>query len=60
METSGVTLAEIAYGATEIAGLIDTITEMSRQQSRSLNEVSAATGRLDDEMQALAREFTQA
>lgn len=60
VETSGVTLAEIAYGATEIAGLIDTITEMSRQQSRSLNEVSAATGRLDDEMQALAREFTQA
>ena len=60
VESSGVTLAEIAYGATEIAGLIDTITEMSRQQSRSLNEVSAATGRLDDEMQALAREFTQA
>jgi len=60
VETSGVTLAEIAYGATEIAGLIDTITEMSRQQSRSLNEISAATGRLDDEMQALAREFTQA
>lgn len=60
VETSGVTLAEIAYGATEIAGLIDTITEMSRQQSRSLNEISAATGRLDDEMQGLAREFTQA
>ncbi len=59
VETSGVTLAEIAYGATEIAGLIDTITEMSRQQSRSLNEISAATGRLDDEMQGLAREFTQ-
>ncbi len=60
VETSGVTLAEIAYGATEIAGLIDTITEMSRQQSRSLNEISAATGRVDDEMQALAREVTQA
>ena len=59
VETSGVTLAEIAYGATEIAGLIDTITEMSRQQSRSLNEISAATGRLDDEMQGLAREFTE-
>lgn len=59
VETSGVTLAEIAYGATEIAGLIDTITEMSRQQSRSLNEISAATGRLGDEMQGLAREFTQ-
>ncbi len=50
VEKSGSALEEINYGAGEIASLIQTMTDMSRQQAKALNDISAATARLDDEM----------
>ncbi|OUD10640.1 hypothetical protein BVC71_03890 [Marivivens niveibacter] len=54
VEASGDTLAEISFGANEIAQLIETVTDMSRQQSEALDEINQATNRLDEEMRTLS------
>ena len=60
VEASGETLAEISFGANEIAQLIETVTQMSRQQSEALDEINHATNRLDAEMRTLSSDRSAA
>ncbi len=54
VKQSGKTLSEISKGNAEIAETINSVAGMLEQQSQSLNDISAAAGRLDNEMRALS------
>lgn len=56
VKQSGKTLSEISKGNAEIAETINSVAGMLEQQSQSLNDISAAAGRLDNEMRALSSE----
>lgn len=54
VKQSGKTLSEISKGNAEIAETINSVAGMLEQQSQSLNDISSAAGRLDNEMRALS------
>jgi methyl-accepting chemotaxis protein len=54
VKQSGKTLREISKGNAEIAETINSVAGMLEQQSQSLNDISSAAGRLDNEMRALS------
>ena len=54
VKQSGKTLSEISKGNAEIAETINSVAGMLEQQSQSLNDISAAAGRLDNEIRALS------
>jgi methyl-accepting chemotaxis protein len=56
VKQSGKTLSEISKGNAEIAETINSVAGMLEQQSQSLNDISSAAGRLDNEMRALSSE----
>ena len=56
VKQSGKTLREISKGNAEIAETINSVAGMLEQQSQSLNDISSAAGRLDNEMRALSSE----
>ena len=58
VKQSGKTLSEISKGNAEIAETINSVAGMLEQQSQSLNDISSAAGRLDNEMRALSSEDT--
>ena len=52
---SGKTLGEISKGNAEIAETISSVARMLDEQSSTLNDISAAAGRLDNEMRGLSQ-----
>ena len=55
VKQSGKTLGEISKGNAEIAETISSVARMLDEQSSTLNDISAAAGRLDNEMRGLSQ-----